>query len=100
MKICESVVCGLGVEGTSCSSPICAGTLSLVNDARVTAGKKKLGFLNPFLYSNADAFDDVTTGTTQGCTGGKYTATKGWDPTTGLGTPNYKKLVAAALKLP
>jgi len=95
--ICSDFICGLGVEGTSCASPIFAGTMALVNDKRLAAGKSPLGFLNPMLYANAAAFDDVTSGSTQGCVGAHWTAVAGWDPTTGLGTPNYSKLVAAAL---
>jgi len=97
--ICSDFICGLGVEGTSCASPIFAGTMALVNDKRLAAGKSPLGFLNPMLYANAAAFDDVTSGSTQGCVGARWTAVAGWDPTTGLGTPNYSKLVAAALAL-
>jgi tripeptidyl-peptidase-1 len=36
--------------------------VSLLNEARFAAGKKQLGFLNPFLYANADAFTDITKG--------------------------------------
>ena len=50
------------VGGTSASSPAFAGLVSLLNEARFKAGKPQMGFLNPFLYANADAFTDVTKG--------------------------------------
>ena len=49
--------------GTSCSSPIFASVISLLNDERISAGKPPLGFLNPFLYANPGAFNDITSGT-------------------------------------
>jgi len=29
-----------------------------------------------------------------------YNCTKGWDPVTGVGTPDFRKMLAAALKKP
>lgn len=37
------------VGGTSASSPTFAGLVSLLNEARLTAGKPAMGFLNPFV---------------------------------------------------
>eukprot|EP01038_Epipyxis_sp_PR26KG_P009117 gene9117-12298_t len=88
------------VAGTSCSSPVFGGIIALVNDARIKSGKSPLGFLNPFIYSNADLFTDVTSGNNPGCGTTGFYASAGWDPVTGFGTPNYNKLVAAALALP
>ena len=51
------------ITGTSCASPIFASIIALINDALATAGKSPLGFLNPFLYANPDAFNDITSGT-------------------------------------
>lgn len=48
--------------GTSASSPVFASIIALINDRLVAAGKPVLGFLNPFIYSNPDAFTDVTVG--------------------------------------
>ena len=39
--------------------PTFAGIVSLLNDLRLQAGKPTLGFLNPFIYQNAEAFNDV-----------------------------------------
>ncbi|TFK49384.1 subtilisin-like protein [Heliocybe sulcata] len=85
-----------GVAGTSCSSPIFASIVSLLNDELIAAGMSPLGFLNPFLYSTgASAFNDVTSGDNPGCSTNGFSATSGWDPVTGLGTPNYAKLRTA-----
>ena len=39
-------------------------------------------------------------GDNPGCGTDGFNATIGWDPVTGLGTPNYPKLLAAWLALP
>lgn len=93
-----SVVFG-GVDGTSCSSPTFSGIMSLLNDARLNAGKSSLGFLNPLFYKNADAFNDVTSGSNPGCGTNGFPAAQGWDPVTGLGTPNFAKLKNLVLSL-
>ena len=49
-----------GVYGTSASSPVVAGVFAQLNDLRLASGKPPLGFLNPFIYRNSDAFYDVT----------------------------------------
>jgi hypothetical protein len=90
------------VGGTSASAPAFAGFVSLLNEARIAAGKPPMGYLNPFLYQNAAAFRDVTVGTNAigrgtGPIPYGYPAAPGWDPATGLGTPNFEKLLAAAL---
>merc|ERR1712151_1201805 len=91
---------GFGVAGTSCASPTAAGIIGLLNDLRLQNGKSTLGFLNPFLYQNADSFFDVTTGSSSGCLLSKgWPATKGWDAVTGLGTPNYERLAKVVMGL-
>ena len=52
-----------GMEGTSFSSPIFASIIALLNDELVARGRNPLGFLNPFLYANPQAFNDITSGT-------------------------------------
>jgi len=87
------------VGGTSASSPIVAGIVTLLNDFVIKATGKPLGFLNPLFYKMAvdmpTTFRDITVGdntcTESGCSPrcfGFYCAV-GWDPVTGLGTPNY-----------
>ena len=80
--------------GTSCSCPVVAGIVSLLNEIRFENGKSSLGFLNPFFYQHPEAFNDIITGYSSGChwsTKG-FQTTKGWDGVTGLGTPDYIKL--------
>ncbi|KAK7439369.1 hypothetical protein VKT23_017593 [Stygiomarasmius scandens] len=84
------------VAGTSCSSPIFASVISLVNDRLIAAGKPALGFLNPFLYANPQAFFDITSGSNPGCGTNGFPARAGWDPVTGLGTPNFAAILDAA----
>ncbi|KAI0761500.1 family S53 protease [Trametes elegans] len=85
-----------GVDGTSCASPTFASVVGLLNDRLITAGKAPLGFLNPFLYSRgASALNDVTSGSNPGCGTNGFPAKAGWDPVTGLGTPNFAKLLTA-----
>jgi len=100
------------LSGTSASAPAFAALISLLNEARLQAKMPAMGFLNPFVYKNADAFHDVVKGTnaigdpfTPGYKPGTpppprkrgYNCTKGWDPVTGVGTPNFGKLLAAAM---
>ncbi|KAJ7215326.1 subtilisin-like protein [Mycena haematopus] len=84
------------VAGTSCSSPIFSSVIGLLNDELLNAGKPVLGFLNPWLYANPQAFNDITSGSNPGCGTQGFPAKAGWDPVTGLGSPNYVALRAAA----
>ena len=89
-----------GVSGTSCASPTAAGVFGLLNDVRLAANKSTLGFLNPFIYAHAAAFNDCTTGSNLGCLGiGGFPAIAGWDAVTGVGTPNFEALQQAVLQL-
>lgn len=88
------------VYGTSASSPVVGSILTLINEARLTVGKSSLGFINPTLYANAYTLNDITKGGNRGCGTPGFQATTGWDPVTGLGTPNFPKLLAKFLSLP
>ncbi|KAJ7093316.1 subtilisin-like protein [Mycena belliarum] len=90
------------VYGTSASAPVVGAILTLINDARLAAGKGPIGWINPTIYSSAfaSAFNDVTNGTNPGCGTNGFSAVKGWDPVTGLGTPNFPKLVNLWRALP
>lgn len=82
------------VFGTSASAPVTASILTLINEARFNIGKGSLGFVNPTFYANPWLFNDITNGTNPGCGTQGYSAVPGWDPVTGLGTPNYPKLLS------
>jgi len=84
------------VAGTSCSSPIFASVIGLINDRLLNAGKPVLGFLNPWLYANPQMFNDITTGNNPGCGTTGFPAMAGWDPVTGMGTPNFPAMLTAA----
>lgn len=85
------------VGGTSVSCPNWAGLVAIAD--QVNGGG--LGLINPALYTigaspsrYAADFYDVTTGTNQTDPSiAGYPATTGWDPVTGLGTPNAASLI-------
>jgi len=88
--------------GTSSSAPFFGGMVALLNDARLAKKMKPMGFINPWLYQMAsqhpEAFNDVTKGDNFGASKKKlgFVSQKGWDPVTGLGTPNMGILVELA----
>lgn len=88
------------VYGTSASTPTVASVFVLINQARLDAGKSSIGFVNPVLYANPNALNDVISGSNPGCGTPGFSAQPGWDPVTGLGTPNFQKLLATFLALP
>ncbi|KAF8260176.1 subtilisin-like protein [Lactarius quietus] len=80
------------VNGTSGAAPTVAAIISLLNDYLISKGKDPLGFLNPWLYDidpNDRAFNDITSGSNPGCGTPGFPAIAGWDPVTGIGTPNF-----------
>jgi len=90
-----------GVMGTSASTPSVAGIISMINENRLKANKPVLGFLNPWIYKNPQAFFDVTSGCNEGCLDHDkgFCATEGFDPVTGFGSPNFPHLVKAAMAM-
>ena len=76
------------IGGTSAVAPLWAGLTALLNQSL----GQPLGFLNPLLYAQGAAatFHDISTGDNGG-----YNAGVGWDPCTGLGSPDGAKLLAA-----
>ncbi|KAH9023587.1 peptidase S8/S53 domain-containing protein [Lactarius deliciosus] len=81
-------------DGTSCSTPIVAGIISLLNDYRLSQGKTQLGFLNPWLYGGGlNGLNDIVSGSNPGCNTDGFSAIVGWDPATGLGTPDFFRLM-------
>jgi subtilase family serine protease len=98
--ICGTTPCSTGwydIGGTSLSCPQWAGMVAIAD--QINGGG--LGLINPALYaigSNparyASDFYDVTTGNnTADPSVPGYPATTGWDPVTGLGTPNAANLL-------
>ncbi len=82
------------IGGTSAGSPQWA---ALAADAQQLADHP-LGNINPTLYGLGGAnFHDITTGTNRvPALGGKgYDSGPGWDPVTGLGSPNAANLLPA-----
>src|SRR5437870_4720822 len=85
------------IGGTSLSCPQWAGLVALAN--QIKGGG--LGLINPALYAiaanpaqYANDFFDVTSGNNQADPSVLgYPATVGWDPVTGLGTPNAAHLI-------
>jgi len=94
--------------GTSAATPIIAGVITLLNDARLRQGKKQLGFLNPMLYRAVTAkpgsYNVINAGNNKGTIGTTceygYGCWNGWSPVTGLGSPVYSQLLAYVLSLP
>jgi tripeptidyl-peptidase-1 len=87
------------VSGTSASAPAFASLISLINGLRVQRGLPKLGFLNPLLYNKimSHSYNDIVKGKNTCCLGDPhccdlgYYAAPGWDPVTGLGSPDIGK---------
>ena len=79
------------VDGTSCAAPTFAGIVAILNDVRLNKGSKTLGFLNPLLYQTlkGGGFIDITEGENGGFACKGFAADKGWDPTSGWGSPNF-----------
>ena len=75
--------------GTSVATPIWAGLMGLVNQARLAAGKSTLGMLNPRLYRPAPeaSFRDITVGNNG------FPALVGYDLVTGWGAPRMSILL-------
>ncbi|KAL5089120.1 hypothetical protein Trisim1_005975 [Trichoderma cf. simile WF8] len=93
------------IGGTSLSTPVWGSILTLINEKRIAAGKSTLGFINPALYQHPEVFTDITEGNNNGCSSPDETtlwgfpAAAGWDPVTGLGSPNYTALESVLVAL-
>ena len=77
------------IGGTSAVAPLYAGLLARINQQLAKGGKPQAGFINPLLYASPSAFRDITSGNNDETGTLKvYDAAKGWDPCTGLGSPD------------
>ncbi len=101
MEICSNGSCSGGSGGTSFASPMWAGIIAMANQQAVAAGKPVVGFINPAVYALAAAktygtqFHDVAAGKS-----GKYTAAKGYDLVTGIGSPKGQSFINALVNQP
>jgi kumamolisin len=73
------------IGGTSAVAPLWAGLIARINSAKGNPA----GFVNPTLYANPAALNDVTQGNN-----GAFAAAAGWDACTGLGSPDGTKIAA------
>jgi kumamolisin len=77
------------IGGTSAVAPLWAALIARL--AQATG--RRFGLIQPLLYQNgtqaASGFHDITTGSN-----GSYHAGTGWDPCTGLGSPDGRALLA------
>lgn len=94
--ICYNGKCNGGWGGTSFASPIWAGFIALANQQAAASSKPLVGFLNPTIYGFAGLpgyrtlFHDMKKGQS-----GDYSAVKGYDLVTGLGSPQGQALIDA-----
>jgi len=92
------------IGGTSASAPTFSAIITLLNEKLLNNNKPTLGFLNPWIYDTAsshpDAFFDVVQGSNiisdccRNTGNGGFLTAAGWDPITGVGTPNYQVLAS------
>ncbi|MBV8735536.1 MAG: S8/S53 family peptidase [Solirubrobacterales bacterium] len=79
--------------GTSAATPLWAASMLLIEQYASSHGVPRLGFVDPLLYTLARStqqfppFHDVTLGGNR-----HYQAGPGWDPATGLGSPDVFNL--------
>jgi len=88
------------IGGTSIAAPQWSGFLTLVGEARASAGKGPIGQLAPIIYAmsqtdQAASFNDVTSGSN-----GQYSAGPGWDAVTGLGSMKASALLQYLVEQP
>ena len=101
-----------GYGGTSCASPLAAGSLALVEQeliakgaiAKDGAGNQRLGRINDLIYSfNGDptVFFDVVSGNNGLLPNNSISnALTGWDTASGWGSPNFNGIVNKILSIP
>ena len=90
------------IDGTSAAAPVWAAIISLINQFELNEGRGPMGFINPLIYQayndNQNIFFDIVNGnnfcTEKTCCQNGFYTSKGWDPVTGLGTPNFDLLLA------
>jgi Pro-kumamolisin, activation domain/Viral BACON domain len=90
------------LAGTSCSAPLWAGFMALVNQQAAQYGRPPVGFLNPAIYGLGQGslcgscFHDIKSGNnTNSASANNYLAVAGYDLCSGWGTPNGSNLINA-----
>ncbi|KAF8269154.1 peptidase S8/S53 domain-containing protein [Lactarius quietus] len=81
--------------GTGTTTAVVTGIVALLNDWQALKNRSPLGFLNPWLYGEgSEGLIDIMLGSNEGCNiaGLGFPALRGWDPVTGIGTPNFGAL--------
>jgi len=85
-------------QGTSCSSPLWAGFMALINQQAASLGGKSLGCINYAIYPLGEgnayttAFHDIVSGNNNEW-GSGYNAVAGYDLVTGWGSPTGQTLI-------
>lgn len=94
------------MSGTSAATPLIASMVARWNEERLQKGMPRLGFLNPLLYrlstENPEAFNDVLMGDNRcsrsTCCSHGYSAARGWDAVSGIGSPRFSKVAELVSK--
>jgi kumamolisin len=73
------------IGGTSAVAPLWAGLIARIN----SNSGKSVGYINPVLYQNQPAFNDITQGNN-----GDFAAAHDWDACTGMGSPKGAQLAS------
>ena len=91
-----------GLSGTSCSAPLWAGFMALINQQAAQNGRPPIGFLNPAINGLGQSslyrscFHDITVGSDRNDgSPNKYYAEPGFDLCSGWGTPTGQALIDA-----
>ena len=115
----DAVVSGQRINyagGTSMAAPIWAAIIACMNEARRARRASRVGFVNPLLYRlaatpNKRVFRAITVGASDvelrvldeagrptGFLLEGFSASRSWNPVTGLGVPNVRNLIAASTR--
>jgi len=97
-----------GVGGTSAATPMMGAMITLLNQDRLNAKKTPIGFFTPLVYKmyalNAGLYFNDKLG--EGNNGGEcgyalgFNSITGWDPLTGVGSPQFANIRKYVATLP
>ncbi|EIW55193.1 uncharacterized protein TRAVEDRAFT_51321 [Trametes versicolor FP-101664 SS1] len=83
--------------------PTLASQVTPLGDALLNAVKAPLALSNPSLYltrTGSNALNDIQAGSNPGCDTDGFPAVQGWDAVTGLGMPDFQKLLVVVNGVP